>query len=85
MGYTINGVPFKMGPQGPLQPAKPADYEYGKMFWKLTEELIAAEKIKAHRITVGNGGLHGVLDGIQMLRDGKVSGTKLVYRIEDTE
>jgi NADPH:quinone reductase-like Zn-dependent oxidoreductase len=84
MGYTINGEDYKMGPQAPLQPAKLDDYAFGEMFFHLAEELFAAGKFRPHRATVGKGGLHGILDGLQLMREGKVSGTKLVYRVEDT-
>ena len=84
MGYTINGEDYKMGPQAPLQPAKLDDYAFGEMFFRLAEELFAAGKFRPHRATVGKGGLHGILDGLQLMREGKVSGTKLVYRVEDT-
>jgi len=84
MGYTINGDPYKMGPAAPLNPARLEDFEYGTMFWKLAEDLLAEKKLRPGRITVGKSGLHGVLHGLQLMREGKVSGAKLVYRIADT-
>jgi len=50
----------------------------------LTEKLIWEGKILPHPTTVGSGGLNGVLNGLQQMRENKVRGTKLVYRIEDT-
>ena len=84
MGYTINGESYKMGPAAPINPARLDDFEYGAMFWQLAEGLLAERKLRPGRITVGKYGLHGVLDGLKLMREGKVSGTKLVYRIEDT-
>jgi NADPH:quinone reductase-like Zn-dependent oxidoreductase len=84
MGYTINGEDYKMGPAAPLLPAKRGDYEFGEMFFRMAEELLAAGKFRPHRATVGKGGLNGVLEGLQLMREEKVSGTKLVYRVEDT-
>jgi NADPH:quinone reductase-like Zn-dependent oxidoreductase len=84
MGYTINGEPFKMGPEGDLNAARPEDFEFGAKFWTVAEELLAQGKLKPVKLTVGLGGLNGVLEGMQLMREGKVSGTKLVYRIADT-
>jgi hypothetical protein len=81
MGYTLNGEAYKMGPKASLLPAKPDDYEFGEMFFRLAEELLSARKFKPHRATVGKEGLNGVLEGLQLMREGKVSGTKLVYRV----
>jgi hypothetical protein len=33
---------------------------------------------------VGSGGLEGVLKGLDELREGKVSGVKLVYKIDES-
>jgi NADPH:quinone reductase-like Zn-dependent oxidoreductase len=84
MGYTINGEPFKMGPNGDLNPARPDDFDFGGEFWSIAEDLMAQGKIRAHKPTVGKDGLNGVLEGLQSMREGKISGTKLVYRIADT-
>jgi NADPH:quinone reductase-like Zn-dependent oxidoreductase len=82
-GYTINGEPFKMGPKGALVEAKPEDRQFGEKFWNISEELLSAGKFKGHRYTVGSGGLHGVMSGLQRMKEGKVSGEKLVYRVDD--
>ncbi|KAH8915744.1 GroES-like protein [Atractiella rhizophila] len=42
-------------------------------------------KIKPNRVRLVPGGLGGVDEGLKLLQEGKVSGEKLVYRIEDTE
>ena len=81
-GYTVFGEAFdKLGSH---VPAKPEDFEHAKMFWQLSEDLLRDGKLKPHPIEVGEKGLVGVFDGLQRMRDGKVSGVKLVYRIEDT-
>ncbi|KAF2624513.1 zinc-binding oxidoreductase ToxD [Macroventuria anomochaeta] len=61
-------------------PAKPEDYEFGVKFWKAAEELFNSGKIKAHPTLVRDG-LEGVPQGLNDLKDGKVSGKKLVYRV----
>jgi hypothetical protein len=50
----------------------------------LSEKLLAEGKIRPHKPSVTRGGLKGVLDGIDSLGRGEVSGEKLVYRVADT-
>ncbi|KAL9115284.1 MAG: hypothetical protein Q9187_007340 [Circinaria calcarea] len=59
-------------------------FEMGVMFWSLNAKLLAEGKIKTHPITVREGGLQGIPDGINDVGTGKVSATKLVYRVADT-
>lgn len=47
----------------------------------MAEKLFAQGKLKPHPQMVGDGGLKGVFDGLQKMREGKVSGQKLVYRV----
>ena len=83
MAYTAFGEDYRMGPQAPLQKVGPEDKEFSAMFFDLAEELLAAQKFRPHEIQVKEGGLSGVLEGLQLLRDGKMSGKKLVYRTSD--
>jgi NADPH:quinone reductase-like Zn-dependent oxidoreductase len=78
VAYTMFGEPFEW--HG-ITPAIPEDYEYGKMFWELARELLAQGKIKPARADVNRGGkgLEGVLVGLSEMKQGKVSGVKLVY------
>ena len=62
-------------------PASQTDYEFGCKFWRLAEDLINSKKIKTHPVKVHNG-LEGVPQGLNDLKDGKVSGVKLVYKVE---
>jgi len=62
-------------------PAKPQDFEFAKTFWDLATKLIASQQLTVHPAKVGSGGLEGVLDGLNQLKEGKVSGVKLVYKI----
>lgn len=65
-------------------PASAEDFEFAKMFTTLTEKLLAGGKLKPHPVKLCEGGLQGVLEGLNLVRDGKVSGVKLVYRVADT-
>ncbi|KAI9696748.1 MAG: hypothetical protein M1836_005110 [Candelina mexicana] len=66
------------------RPASKEDFEFGVMFWKLAEQLLEQGRLKVHPPRVKPEGLKGVLEGMQEMRQGKVSGEKLVYRIADT-
>ena len=65
-------------------PAKAEDARFMEVFVKIAEGLLADGKIKVHPTSVRGGGLSGVLDGWQAMREGRVSGEKLVYRVADT-
>jgi NADPH:quinone reductase-like Zn-dependent oxidoreductase len=80
--YTMFGEFFAM--RGTDFPASSADFEFAKTFMALTERLAAAGKLKTHTEVVGPNGLKGVLDGLDTLKTGKVSGQKLVYRVAET-
>lgn len=81
LGYTVVGEFFKFGPNE--IPAKPEDFEFGKMFWELSRGLLAEGKIKVHKPSVNKygKGLAGTLEGMQAMKEGKVSGEKLVYTL----
>ncbi|KAM3080559.1 hypothetical protein ACMFMG_005501 [Clarireedia jacksonii] len=82
LAYTSFGEPFtKFGMDFPFIKEH---FEFGKMFWKLTEELVAQGKVKPHPAVVKEGGLGGVPEGIVDVATGKVSGAKLVYKVADT-
>lgn len=63
-------------------PAQPENFEFAKKFWDLATKLIASQQLTVHPVKTGSGGLEGVLDGLDQLKEGKVSGVKLVYRID---
>ncbi|KXT03166.1 hypothetical protein AC579_4968 [Pseudocercospora musae] len=82
LGYTVVGESFQK--LGNHVPAKSEDFEFTKKFWDLTQGLFEEGKLKPHPHKLGEKGLEGVFDGLEMLRKGEVSGVKLVYRVEDT-
>ncbi|EOD50718.1 putative zinc-binding oxidoreductase protein [Neofusicoccum parvum UCRNP2] len=79
IAYTAFGEEFRKGDT--VTPAKPEDFEFAARFWKTAEELLAQGKIKSHPPEVRNGGLGGILDGMEDMRQEKVSGVKLVYKV----
>ncbi|KAH7015964.1 putative zinc-binding oxidoreductase ToxD [Macrophomina phaseolina] len=83
LAYTAFGEAFTK-PLGPGNfPAMKEHYEFDKKFWKLSEQLLAEGKFKVHRPDIRAGGLEGVLHGLDELRQHKVSGKKLVYKVDD--
>lgn len=81
LAYTIIGEFFMMGPSE--MQAKPEDFEFAKTFWELSRELLQDGKLKVHRPSVNKygKGLEGVLEGMDAMRKGKISGEKLVYTL----
>ncbi|KAJ5683470.1 Polyketide synthase enoylreductase [Penicillium macrosclerotiorum] len=82
LAYTTIGEAFNFG-DIPF-PAKPEDKAHAEKFIAIAESLLAERKIKVHPPKVGKHGLKGVLEGLQLLKEDKVSGEKLVYNVEET-
>ncbi|KAK5280567.1 hypothetical protein LTR40_006170 [Exophiala xenobiotica] len=80
--YTMFGEPFTFGDREFA--ASPEDFDFAKMFMSLTENLLEEGKLKTHPEILREGGLAGVIQGLDELKSGKVSSGKLVYRITDT-
>ncbi|CCF34701.1 TOXD [Colletotrichum higginsianum] len=80
LGYTILGETIEK--ETVIEP-RPDDYEFGKMFWGVSEKLLQEDKFRPVRqiINEGGDGLEGVLHGIKYLKQGNVSAGKLVYTI----
>lgn len=65
-------------------PASKEDYDFTVGFMGLVEKLLQKGKLKNHPVSVNRQGtdFEGIMQGINLLREGKVSGTKLVYNIQ---
>ncbi|KIX96823.1 uncharacterized protein Z520_07543 [Fonsecaea multimorphosa CBS 102226] len=83
LGYSLSGEPFIY--EGEFFDAQPDDLAFGSAFARVAERLWREGKWKPHPQRVERGGLLGVVDGLQQMIEGKVSGEKLVYLIEETE
>lgn len=83
--YTAMGEPYTMF--GHDTPAIPDDYQRASEFWDIAIKLLAEGKLVTHppKLNLGGAGLEGVLNGLQTMREGKVSGYKLVYQIDGSE
>jgi hypothetical protein len=83
-GYhgLYGGESFKFGPNE--IPARQDDRAFPEQFCGIFEDLLAAGNIMVHPPRVGDGDdLKDVLEGLDLLREGKISGEKLVYNIAE--
>ncbi len=83
LGYSLSGEEFIF--EGEKYEAQPEDFVFGVKFAEIAERLWFEGKWKPHPQRVERRGLRGLVDGMQQMRDGKVSGEKLVYRVDETE
>ncbi|RDW83429.1 putative zinc-binding oxidoreductase ToxD-2 [Coleophoma crateriformis] len=79
LGYSAMGRPYMF--EGEEWPFAPGDYDLAKRFAVVVEGLLEQRLIKPHPVTVRPGGLEAIPAGMQDLKDGKISGEKLVYVI----
>lgn len=65
---------------GRRRPASKADFENAKRFAIVVDQSLKHKKIRPHPVDVRKTGLEGsVSEGLLELKNGKVSGKKLVY------
>ncbi|KAF2150400.1 GroES-like protein [Myriangium duriaei CBS 260.36] len=79
MALTAKGEDVDIA--GYIIPAMPEDFELTKRFWNISEALLAEEKIRPHPAEVRQGGLDNIFEGLDDLRQNRVSGKKLVYNV----
>ena len=82
LAYTAIGEEFSFGDIH--FSAKPEDKAFAEKFVSIAEGLLAQNKIKVARPKVGKDGLKGVMEGLKLLKEGKISGEKLVYNVTET-
>ncbi|KAL5364836.1 chaperonin 10-like protein [Aspergillus floccosus] len=82
MAYTAFGEEFQFGDR--VISAKLEDRAFAKEFCTIVEQLLQAGQLRVHPPELRGGGLQGVLDGLQLMREGKVSAKKLVYNVVET-
>ncbi|KAI1131754.1 GroES-like protein [Nemania abortiva] len=81
LGYDAFGVEYFRFDR--MYKPDPAEVEFARMFWNLTQGLLESGKLTPLKPEVnrfGNG-LEGVVLGLDELRNDRVSGTKLVYTL----
>ncbi|KAJ5831803.1 hypothetical protein N7474_000114 [Penicillium riverlandense] len=85
LGYTFSGEEFLF--EGARFPPILEDHQFIIKIMELAEQLIREGKLKNHPLTLNldGKGFEGVLKGLDCLREGKVSGRKLVYSVYEKE
>lgn len=69
---------------GPALDGKGPEYlDFGHVMFRYIGRLLAEGRFSGHPHTVIEGGLNGVEKGLIMLKDGKASATKYVYRVAE--
>jgi len=77
MGLSMSGERIDL-PGGYSCEPRPERRVFGKGWFQTIENLVHAGKLKAHPPQRLKGGFQGILDGVDMLRQHRVSGQKLV-------
>ncbi|KAL2802324.1 GroES-like protein [Aspergillus granulosus] len=80
MAFTAIGEEFEIG--GQSVPASPKDLEFSAGFMRIVEQLWAKGEIRVHPVDVRDPGLGGIEEGLQEMKEGRVSGVKLVYPLK---
>lgn len=78
--WSLFGSPVRLsGVYG--RPGRAEDRQFASVLFPVAERLIWDGLIKPHPIEIRTGGMEAIATGIEDLRNGKVKGRKLVYRI----
>lgn len=79
LAYSAFGEPWMY--EKKLFDAVPEDFEFQKEFVKMAEKFFAEGLVKPPKVYLNRGGsgLAGILRGLEEIREGRVSGGKLVY------
>jgi NADPH:quinone reductase-like Zn-dependent oxidoreductase len=70
--------------EGEHYPAEPTYHAHVREFAAVAKKLWAEGKLREHPLRLEQGGLQGAIEGMRVMKEGRYSGEKLVYRIEDT-
>ncbi|KAL9130696.1 MAG: hypothetical protein Q9217_001175 [Psora testacea] len=80
MGITMIGKEIALG-NGYHRAPSPEHRLFGAELFGMIQRLLDGGKLKPHPARLGQGGLGGVLEGLELLRSRAISGERLVYRI----
>ncbi|KAI0723769.1 GroES-like protein [Cerioporus squamosus] len=78
--YTVLGRAYDFGPDTHY-PASPEDRAQMAEFLKKLPKLMRDSAVKPLPVKSWDGGLDAIPDGLQYMREGKVSGEKIVYKL----
>ncbi|KAI4182881.1 MAG: hypothetical protein LQ346_006460 [Caloplaca aetnensis] len=79
----MRGLPISWPEPFGTANGKPECHDFALTFFPHIYPLFEAGELKSHPIRSEADGFEGLLDGVALLRKGKVSGQKLVYRTAD--
>ncbi|GAW20137.1 hypothetical protein ANO14919_096340 [Xylariales sp. No.14919] len=82
LGYSLSGESYIF--EAEEFPAQPEDLGFARKWIPIVDKLWVEGKLKNHPEKVGEGGLLGCIEGMEEMRRGRVSGVKLVYRVDET-
>ena len=77
--FEIFGKPFFFGPNE--VPVRREAFEFAKKLMTAATRMVADGKLKPHKLDVREGGLEGVLKGLEELKAGKIRGAKVVVKV----
>lgn len=80
IGYSFLGEPWEQ--MGHNFSASREDFEYSVAFAELSEKLLAQGMITPHPVSLRKGGLAAIPEALSDLKAQKVSGEKIVVRVE---
>ena len=84
IAFTVFNKPINW--QRPFQrDARPRDRKFAESWYQLAQTLLDDGIITAHAHEVRTGGLAGVIGGMDQVRKGLISGTKLVYEVSSVD
>ncbi|KAL7910356.1 enoyl reductase [Trichoderma velutinum] len=55
--------------------------QFGAKLWRLAQKLVDEGKLRNHPLRVLEGGWDSVIEGLDLVRSGKVSGEKIIVRV----
>lgn len=82
VGYSASGEEYLLGKKH--YPALQDFFDHAVDFAVIAEKLWAEGKWEAHPQRIEPGGLQGALQGLNIMREGRYSAEKLVYRVDET-
>ncbi|KAJ7748802.1 GroES-like protein [Mycena maculata] len=79
LAYYTRGKAFEIN--GIVRPAVPEQRAHAVKWLSQQGDLVKSGQLKANPIKIIPGGLHGVKEGFELMKAGKVSAQKLVYQV----
>ncbi|RAL02056.1 zinc-binding alcohol dehydrogenase family protein [Aspergillus ibericus CBS 121593] len=82
LAYTCAGKAFTY--RDTTIPAISEDRAFAEEWMEKAAKVVADGRVVPHPVRQGLNGLHGVIEGLHAMREGKVRGCKLIYNVDET-